>query len=629
MGRARTLGTLLLGAAATLAAQDDSASPPVGTGSDAPVALPSDLDLHPVWDEQGLSLEVRHEFDRTVLRPGLAWQDSLAGVQVEVLDTSALVVNPAPTRLDGDLGLHLAVSRALSGGTGVFSWQQFAQIEGQFADSASLGGSHTRGRVLAGWNRPWGAFRAGGWTGILWERDDPSAGSLSLVPGTAPHRGVLATSVAALEAGWNRVDESHAAELVGHVQRDFGQVGLREESGSVHGRWSATDLAVGAVAAEGTIDAARRRSDVLGQDRDVVAREAGLAWSHPLWGQELSARTAWGDTLALDYTGRVPGQDAWGGSAGGGLAGDLGAGFFHQHDLAWSRGDRQVLDVQGVQGTLEKSQSSREDLVRLADTLGWRTDRLGGVRVQAGWVRSLDQLRHPENPDQGPADRPDQDVSETSVGLALRDSLFGRDDKPLFSWNWLRRDEVYLRSVRSGETRRREGHRLSVDLAYLPAERIRIEAGTVAREQRTMWRFDSTRDEGLMEWQGDAALQEGPATRPNVRVWLEQRLTWSGGLQGADFAVERRTSLWKPGAKVWWYPRAGFSVSPWIERWIETSRTWDGSVLAPDPRQGEWRLALDGEAEHGAGRAHLSLLRVLADPGLDDWRFSGEGRWTW
>ena len=309
--------------------------------------------------------------------------------------------------------------------------------------------------------------------------------------------------------------------------------------------------------------------------------------------------------------------------------GDLGGGFFHKQDLSWARADRKVLDDLGDQGVLEKSQSSREQLLRLADTLGWRTERFGFLRIQAGWVRWLDQLRHPDNPAQGPADRPDQDVSETGVGFSVRDSLLSRDDKPLFSWTWQQTDEVYLHAVRSAETRRREGNRLSSDVGFLPVERVRLELGTVAREQRTTWRFDTTRNEGLLEWQWDAAMQEGPTARPNLRAWVEERLTWNGALLGEDFAVERRTVLWKPGAKLWWRPRAGWSLSPWVERWIESSMTWDGASLAADPDQTQWRIALDGDAEFKSAKAHLSCVRVLADPGNDDWRIEGEGRWTW
>lgn len=628
MALPRALGCLLLGAVVAARPSEDSVlEPPVEPAP--PVALPSDDLLHPLWESQGVSFEARREFDRGLLRTSLAWQDSLGTLVLEVLDTSALALNPAPRRLDGDHGLHTALSGSLWGGSGIFSWQQLAQVEGQFADQASLAGSHSRGRVVAGWSRPWGDLRAGAWGGMLFERDDPAAGTLSLVPGEEPHQGTLATAVAALEAGWSDPLEPGRRAIVGHLQRDVGDADLREESGSLTGSWSAPMERFGSLGARGSIDALRRRSEVLGLDRDVVRREADIAWETGLAGQEITLSSGIADTLALDYTGRVPGQDGWGTWVSSALRGDLPAGFRHVHDLGWAWSDRRVLDIEGVQNDLERSQSSRDDHLRLSDTLGWRAGVRPGLDVSLGWERSLARRRHPQNPDPGPSDRPDQDVSETGIGFGLRDSAFARDDKPSFSWTWLRRDEVYLRSVRSAETRRREGHRLAADAAVEPADKIRLEVGTIAREQRTLWRFDSTRDEGLMEWQADIALQEGPASRPNVRLWADYRLTWSGDLEGEDFAVERRAVLLKPGARLWWRPVAGLAISPWIERWIESSKLWNGTEMADAPRQSEWRVALDTDWAKDAGRAHLSVLRVMSEPGTDDWRVLAEGGWAW
>lgn len=623
----RALGCLLLGAATAVHAQEDSLQESAEPAP--PVALPSDALLHPSWESQGVSFESRREFDRGLLRTSLAWQDSLGGMLLEVLDTSALALNPAPRRLDGDHGLHTALSGALWGGEGTFSWQQLAQIEGQFADQASLAGSHTRGRVVSGWSRPWGNLRAGVWAGVLFERDDPSAGTLSLVPGEQPHSGTLATAVGSIDAGWSDSRANGRRELSGHLQRDAGDAALREESGSLSGAWSTRLERLGSIGARGSIDALRRRSEVLGLDRDVVRREADVAWETGLAGQEITVSGGVADTLALDYTGRVPGQDGWGTWASWALRGDLPAGLRQVHELGWAWSDRRVLDIEGSQNDLERSQSSRDDHLRLSDTLGWRTWFREGLDLSLGWQRSLARRRHPQNPDPGPSDRPDQDVSETGIGFGVRDSSLARGDKPSFSWTWLRRDEVYLRSVRSAETRRREGHRLAVDAAFEPAEKIRLEVGTIAREQRTLWRFDSTRDEGLMEWQADVALEEGPAARPHLRLWADYRLTWSGNLDGEDFAVDRRTVLVKPGARLWWRPLPGLSLSPWVERWIETSRLWDGMEMADAPRQSEWRAALDADWTRGAGRAHLSLVRVASDPGSDDWRVLAEGGWAW
>lgn len=628
MARPRALGCLLLGAVVAAHAQEDSLLE-IPVEPAPPVALPSETLLHPLWEAQGVSFEARREFDRGLLRTSLAWQDSLGSLVLEVLDTSALALNPAPRRLDGDHGMHAALSGSWLGGTGLFSWQQVAQVEGQFADQASLAGSHTRGRIATGWSRPLGNLRAGAWGGLLFERDDPSAGSLSLVPGEDPHRGTLATGIASIEAGWSDPLAPGRREIVGHLQRDAGDAALREESGSLTGAWSTPLERFGSLGARGSIDALRRRSEVLGLDRDVVRREADLAWETGLASQEITLSGGIADTLALDYTGRVPGQDAWGTWTASVLRGDLPAGFRHVHDLSWAWSDRRVLDIEGSQNDLERSQSSRNDILRLADTLGLRSSFRPGLDLSVGWVRSLSRRRHPQNPQPGSSDRPDQDVSETAIGFALRDSTFGRDDKPSLSWTWLRRDEVYLRSVRSGESRRLEGHRLAADAAYEPAEKIRIELGTNAREQRTLWRFDSNLDDGLMEWQADIALQEGAALRPNFRVWMDYRLTWSGDLVGDDFAVERHAVLWKPGARLWWRPLAGLSISPWIERWIETSREWDGTAMVAAPRMSEWKTALDAELARGAGRARMSVVRVMSDPGTDDWRVLAEGGWTW
>lgn len=616
---ARALHGLLLGAIA-VGAQEN--------GGD-PLALPSDTVLHPSWESQGLSLEVRHEFDRTVVRPGLAWQDSLGGALVELLDTSCLVHNPTPSRMDGEHGLHLAVSRSLLSGTGVFSWQQLARFEGQLADSLAMAGSHSRGRVLAGWEKPWNAFRWGGWLGLLWEYSDPSAGSLPLVPDEDAYRGASATAIGGLEAGWSVSEPDLPREVAAHVQRDQGQAELREESADLRARWATRETDFGRVLAEGVFDANRRRSEMLGFDRNLIRRDASISWTRPAFGQILSLRANAADTMSRDYTGRVPGEDSWGTGWGGGLEGALPVGFSHRHDLQWRYSDRSVMDIDGNRGPLEKSQSSENRILALADTLGWTTTRLGGLSLRAGWLRSLAQSRHPENPDPGISDRPDQDLSETGVGASLRDSALARGDKPLFSWTWLGRDEVYLRAVHSAETRRLEGHHLSFDIAIQPARRIGMELGSNAREQRTTYRFDSARDAGLMEWQWDAALQEGPKERPNARLSIEQRWTWSGGLEGEDFAVDNRAVYWKPGVRLWWRPTRRWTLSPWAEYWLETSRTWDGSRLASDPRQKEWRLALDADAAFERGAAHLSVRRVLADPGLDDWRISGEGRTTW
>jgi hypothetical protein len=62
-----------------------------GARSQDPLLLPSDTLLHPAWEAQGLSLEGRHEFQRTLLRPGFAWQDSVGGGLLEVLDTARIV----------------------------------------------------------------------------------------------------------------------------------------------------------------------------------------------------------------------------------------------------------------------------------------------------------------------------------------------------------------------------------------------------------------------------------------------------------------------------------------------------------------------------------------------------------
>jgi len=596
-------------------------------GSAAGQGLPSDDLLHPTWVEQGASVSVRHEFDRTILRPGFAWQDSLGNVVLELLDTATLLRDPSPARLDGDFGFHAAASRALAGGSGLFSWSQTGQIEGQFAREGALGGTRTRGQAVAGWNRPVGSFRLGGWGGLLWERLDPSAATPSLTVGEPAAEGALATSVFALEGAWDRSGETGDRWISAYLLRDAGAADLREESGAAQAVFQTTRP--WKVGVEAGIEALRRRSEVLGQDRDVVRRSVVLSSTvEPGWGQEIPLRVGLADTLALDYAGRVPGDDAWGVSGGAGLAGDLPWGFFHVQDLSAIRGDHGVLDVEGGQGELERSQSSEDRAVRLADTLGWRTEALGGLAAKAGWTRSLARRRHPQNPDPGVSDRPDQDLSETGVGASVRDSALARDDKPLLAWSWLRRDEVYLRAVHSAETRRREGHRLAADAAWSPVPGIRVEAGSVAREQRTRWRFDSTRDEGLMEWQWDAALQEGSARRPRGRAWVEQRLTWVGGLIGDDFAIERRSVAWKAGLRGWlWWK--GAHLSPWAERWSEVSSVWDGSRLGLEPGREEWRAALEGEAPVADGVVRLEVLRVLPDPGADDWRVTGEARWTW
>lgn len=592
--------------------------------------LPSDTILHPTWETQGASFEVRHEFLRTLFRPGFAWQDSVGGSLVEVLDTSRIVRNPAPTRLDGQHGLHVSVSKPFLSGTGVFSVQQLAQFEGQLSDSAALAGSHTRGRILAGWDKPWSAFRMGGWFGLLWERDDPASGSLSLDPGHPAHQGVTATALGSLEAGWSLSEEDLPREFAAHVQRDQGDAELREESANLRARWATREGNLGRILAEGALDASRRRSELLGMDRDVVRREASLTWLGNAFEQELSFSPRVADTAVLDYTGRIPGEDSRGWGLGTDLSGALPFGFEHRQVLDWNRSDRSVVDADGNRGDLEKSQSSMNHTLALSDTLGWSTADLGGLALRAGWLRSLGRSRHPENPEPGVSDRPDQDLSETGVGASIRDSLFARGAEPLLSWSWIGRDEVYLRSVHSAETRRLEGHRVSTDFAVRPARRIVFEWGGKAREQRTTYRFDSTRDAGLMEVQWDAALQEGPGERPNLRFWFEQRWTWIGALEGEDFAVENRALLWKPGARAWYRPSKVWSLSPWLERWVESSRTWDGSRLAAEPEHSEWRLAFDVDAVFGeAGEASATIQRILADPGTDDWRISGQGRWTW
>ncbi len=596
-------------------------------GSAAAQGLPSDDLLHPSWAEQGASISLRHEFDRTIVRPGFAWQDSVGEVDLELLDTATILRDPSPARVDGDFGFHAAASRRLLGGQSVFSWSQTGQLEGQFADHGALGGSRTRGQTVLGWNRPVGDFRLGGWGGLLWERLDPSAATPSLDAGRKAAEGALATSVFALEGAWNRPHGSGDRWISAYLLRDAGAADLREESGAAHAfyqttiPWS-TEIDAG-------IDALRRRSEVLGQDRDVVRRSVSVtSVLEPGRGQSVPVRVWIADTLALDYAGRVPGDDAWGVGGGVGLSGDLPYGFFHVQDLSAIRGDHGVLDIEGGQGDLERSQSSEDRMVRLADTLGWRIESFGGFSLKGGWLRSLARRRHPQNPEPGVSDRPDQDLSETGVGASVRDSALARDDKPLLAWSWLRRDEVYLKAVHSAETRRREGHRLAADVAWSPAVDIRVEAGSVAREQRTRWRFDSTRDEGLMEWQWDAALQEGTARKPRARAWIEQRLTWAGGLIGDDFAIERRMVDWKVGARGWYWWKGAF-LSPWVERWTEVSSVWDGTRLASEPGREEWRAALEGEAPVASGTVHLQILRVLPDPGTDDWRATGEARWTW
>lgn len=601
-----------------------------GARSQDPLLLPSDTLLHPAWEAQGLSLEARQEFQRTLLRPGFAWQDSIGGGLLEVLDTARIVRNPAPDRLDGQHGLHASFSLPLLSGTGVFSVLQLAQFEGQLSDSAAIAGSHARGRILTGWSRPWNAFRVGGWAGLLWERDDPAAGSLSLDPGEPAHRGVAAAALGGLEAGWSVSEEDLPRDIAAHVQRDQGDAELREESADLRARWATREGALGRIFAEGILDASRRRSELMGMDRDVVRRGASLSWVGSAFEQELTISPHAADTTSMDYTGRVPGDDSRGWGLAADLAGALPFGFEHRQVLGWNRSERSVMDADGNRGDLEKSQSSVDRTLALSDTLGWSTPALGGLSLRAGWLRSLGRSRHPENPDPGISDRPDQDLSETGFGAAIRDSLLARGEAPLLSWSWIGRDEVYLRSVHSAETRRLEGHRVSADIGIRPARRILIEWGGKAREQRTTYRFNSTRNSGLMEVQWDASLQEGPEDRPHARFWFEQRWTWNGALQGDDFAVENRVLLWKPGARAWYRPTRVWSLSPWVEHWVESSRTWDGSRLAADPDHSEWRLAFDVEGTFGeAGEASASLQRILADPGTDDWRFSGQGRWRW
>ncbi|MCB9495348.1 MAG: hypothetical protein H6686_00485 [Fibrobacteria bacterium] len=596
-------------------------------GGDAPVPLPSDEILHPLWERQGVSLTARQEFDRTLLRPGLAWQDSLGGIDLELLDTASIVANSSPRRLDADFGTHLALTRAMGGGSGTFSWQQTGQMEGQGAQDASTGGHRTRGKSLIGWSTPWNGWRWGGWGGLLWERIDPAWGTLGLSPGESARPMSLATAIGALEAGYHGEGILEKDASV-QIQRDLGDRELREESGNLRVDLRLADPISSSLS--GAIDAIRRRSEVLGTDRDIVHRSLASSWGFPsLNDQSLRLEIGWADTLALDYTGRVPGDDAAGVGGQLTLDGVLPAGFFHMHGLSMGAGRHDVLDLEGVQGALERNQSSRASLLRLADSLGWEGTELGGIQVKAGGYRSLATLRHPANPTPASSDRPDQDFSETGLGILVRDSLLGREQRPLFAWSWFRRDEVYLRSVHSAETRRREGHRISGDIGLLPAERILLEAGTSAREQRSTWRFDTTRNEGLMEWQWDAALQEGPRLRPNFRLWIEQRLSWNGGLVGEDFAVERRTVVWKPGARLWWWWKPGIGLSPWVERWWENRVVWDGSQLASEPRVSEWRVALDGQIEGEHGQAQVSVVRVASDPGSDDWRITAEGRWSW
>src|ERR1035437_6572183 len=461
----------------------------------------------PEADTAKIYVSGQHQTGRSTFNARAVEMDSASWGTWKTQDTALLRQNE-----DGIWAGDAFWAASLTRGSVDVVWRWWTRTNGLGAPDASLADHAWLQEALARWRAPlpWG-LRAGLLGGGLVEHQDPGTVTLGLDPGQIPGKGA-ATGLWGTEAGWaGGTSIPSSVEAMG--LEDQGNALLPISRRSVGATFAASLSGDGSDSLHlyGGWDSLRLRSERFLTDRTEGVRQAGGLWSLPAGGQIWTFDGLWISSDRRDLTGRSQGQDLTGTYGDVDLSGNLGAGWSHHHRLSRSMEDRTWFSEDSMLASQDRKDRDRTEILMLSDTLRWTTDRAGGWTALAGLVQSLRQVRHPWNPTPSSTDRPDEDLSRRTLTGSVFSSEWGWGEHPLVTWNTLLQEDVFPRGVQSIQTSRRLENRFSADLDPSPLDVARLAGqdsschwlrpigGVWGREQRNLWRFDSSRTEGLLE----------------------------------------------------------------------------------------------------------------------------------
>lgn len=609
----------------------------LGTAVASGWSLPGDSLVLPVGLD---STRVRAEGDRvqgrTLLRHRIEWIQVTDQGQMRLSDTSLFRFAGDPGMWAGESFLHAGWAQREDSGWGA-SWMLWNRTNGLGAREASLSENAWRQKVLArlalGDSSLSGAVSLGG----LLERADPGSASQGITSTELPPKGVYGAGTWSMEGRWAGGRETPSL-LSGQWSDLFQGSSLRQSRTAIGGSIQASLAGEGRDTArlEASHDSVRQRSIYLLTDRSDVHRYAGASWILPIGNHRLMVAAAWDQNRYEDYSGRNPWLIKTGSEFGGGIQGPIGAGWKHGHGFQWSQAERiwqtpGTGDLLAAELQAAQDRRDRDNTVEymLADTLGWHTERWGGVGFDLGLLQALRSTRHPLNQTPTQVDRPDEDVSKRQFLVDLRWDRMAWNGKPILSWTSFQQEDVYLKAVHSARTWAREENRLGFNIAIPFTAWIRPDLGFWAREQRNSWRFLADRREGLLEygvvWGGEA----GPVDAPWVSLQWSRWQVKTGGIVGEDFAPDRIQDEWLPDLRGYVRWGSGWTFEPWLGGQLERVTIWDGSDWVSDNRSRTMRWGGDLLWELSHGGVQGSVGRVWNDPGENVWIGSASARWAW
>lgn len=584
-----------------------------------------------VADSTLFSVQAGRETGRNTLKSSWAYADSVAGGSMGVLDTVLFRTNDQGVWAgNGYSGLSWKRDSA------DLVWRWWARTSGLGASDPSIADHAWLEEAIQRWRMPtlWGVH----WAleaGILAEHQDTGSASIGLGEGEDPARSA-ASGLWGGEAAWKGGSDV-VLSLDGFALEDAGDGRLRLTR---RGANAALATSISGDKSDSLRlwagwDTLRQRSEHLLVDRLEGKRQLGAAWSLPAGRQTWIFDGGWQDATHDDLTGRSRGSDIVDAYGDVDFAGPLRWGFSHHQrlqrsveDRFWNTlptGDSASDSAQGVEDDLDRD---RTNLLQLSDTLRWTTSRWGGWTASAGAVQSLRRVRHPRNKTPSSSDRPDEDLSRRSLTLSVFSAAWGWKDRPLATWTTLSQQDVFPRSVQSIRTTSRKENRFSIDLDPPVSRLVRPLGGVWGREQRNLWRFDSSKATGLLEEGWSAGLEVGPRAQPWCVVrWVRWRV-WTGALAGQDFAPDLIQDDWAPELSGTVVLRDSLLLRPWARVQLERISSWD-STWNSEVRNENGRAGMDLSSSWKKGSIRLSAGWEWNDPGRDGWTgsLSGQVRW--
>jgi hypothetical protein len=600
-------------------------------------SLPGDASVLPSeTDSSRIRASGTREMGRTLLRHRLDWFDASDLGEFRVLDTSLFRYAGDPGVWAGESFLHVGWAHRADSGWGL-SWKLWNRTNGLGAPEASVAEN--------AW-RQWGMVRrvvgdsslAGALSlGALLERVDPGSNSPGIAVYQASPEGLFGAGSWSVEGQWAGLEET-PARVSGEWSDLFEGTSLRQTKTSLLGSIQASLSGEGTDTARLDLahDSVRQRSAYLLADRTQAQRNASISWVLPIGSQNLSVAGAWNRDRFEDHSGRNPGLVKTTAGLDAAIRGGLGGGWRHAHSFQWT--DEERIWKTPNTGTLLEAElqmaqdrKDRDDIAQrgLLDTIGWSTDRWGGVGIAFGVAQSLRTIRHPLNETPSSADRPDEDVSKRQFGVDLRWDRFSWNGRSLFSWSTQWQEDVYLRAVHSAQTWKRSENRLGLNFALPVVAWARPDLALWAREQRNVWRFLSDRREGLLEYGITTGGELGPAEAPWATLQWTRWQVKTGATVGEAFAPDRVQDEWLPEARGFVRWKSGWCLEPWVKLMWERVSVWDGSDWILDNRTVSRRAGADLRWEAPHGRVSASVARVWNHLEKDAWVGSIEAGLSW